>query len=96
MKVSLARSNAVKEGENKGTGVSNHSHWRLRRVMSSSLRAASQRHLLSMCGSTLKLYLELASSSRSRFLTMVAAVWCRSKFTSRSPSTGGASMKAGF
>lgn len=30
----------------RGRGVSNHSHWRLRLVISSSLRAASQRHLL--------------------------------------------------
>jgi len=32
--------------KSKREGVSNHSHWRLRLVISSSLRAASQRHLL--------------------------------------------------
>lgn len=76
--------------------ICDHLHWRLRLCMSSSLSAASQRHLLRIWGSTLKVYLELASRRRRRFLTMVAAVWWRSKLTRRSPSTGGASMNAGF
>jgi hypothetical protein len=76
--------------------VSVHSQRRLCLAISSSDSAANQRHLLTMCGSTLKAYLELASRRRSRFLTIVADMWCRSKFTSRSPSTAGASTKAGF
>jgi hypothetical protein len=75
---------------------STHSYLRLSAVSSSSLRAAIQRHLLIMLGSVLKRYFELASRRRRRLLTIMAAVWCRSKFTRRSPSTGAASMKAGF
>ena len=43
-------------------------------AISSSLSAANHKHFPSTSGSILKLYFELASRRRSRFLTIVAAV----------------------
>lgn len=51
-----------------------HSICRLRFVISSSLSAASHKHLLIIFGSALNVYFELASKSRRRLFTIMAAV----------------------
>jgi hypothetical protein len=67
-----------------------HSRRLLLEDISSSARVASHKHLPMIAGSALNWYLELASRSLRRLLTIVAAVWWRSKLTKGSFGFSGA------